>query len=128
MPLVFAKFVAYPGSYGVNAAQRFTNVQWENFTGVCGHQHVPENDHGDPGDLPIDRLFTGGTSKMTEEQDKLLRDVHNAMSEIKNGKFPIPALDAAVAKVLARLDEVNTRASEVEAIVEGIRNAGLKLS
>ncbi|GAA0464000.1 hypothetical protein [Streptomyces olivaceiscleroticus] len=25
--------------------------QWNGFRGICGHQHVPENDHGDPGSL-----------------------------------------------------------------------------
>lgn len=43
---------------GVNAPQRMTFDQWDTFAGICGHQHVPENDHWDPGAFPIDRLLT----------------------------------------------------------------------
>lgn len=50
-------FHPYPGSYGVDNPHRFTYAQWRNFHGWCGHQHVPENSHGDPGDLPIGRVL-----------------------------------------------------------------------
>ena len=54
-PLHFAQFRG-PGSYGENAPQRFGAQEWLNFTGICGHQHVPENDHWDPGAFPVDQL------------------------------------------------------------------------
>lgn len=54
-PLIFAEFRG-DGSYGENAPQRFGGQEWLDFTGICGHQHVPENDHWDPGDFPVDRL------------------------------------------------------------------------
>lgn len=54
-PLDFAEFVG-DGSYGEHAPQRFGAQEWLDFTGVCGHQHVPENDHWDPGAFPVDRL------------------------------------------------------------------------
>lgn len=44
-------WVAYPESYGPGG-QRFTYDQWRAFYGFCGHQHVPENGHGDPGKFP----------------------------------------------------------------------------
>lgn len=44
-------WVAYPESYGAGG-QRFSFDRWRNFYGWCGHQHVPENDHGDPGAFP----------------------------------------------------------------------------
>ncbi len=44
-------FASYPGSYGVSAAQRMSFSQWSNFEGWSGHQHVPENSHGDPGNI-----------------------------------------------------------------------------
>lgn len=44
-------WTAYPDSYGAGG-QRFTNAQWRAFYGWCGHQHVPENVHGDPGAFP----------------------------------------------------------------------------
>lgn len=43
----------YPGSYGEKAAQRLSGEAWEAYSGWLGHQHAPENDHGDPGDIPI---------------------------------------------------------------------------
>jgi hypothetical protein len=50
------KFLPYPASYGASAV-RFTYAQWRAFYGVCGHQHVPENVHGDPGDIDVDKLL-----------------------------------------------------------------------
>lgn len=47
---------AYPSSYG-NSAVRLTGSQWENYYGWLGHQHVPENDHGDPGNLNFARIL-----------------------------------------------------------------------
>lgn len=50
-------FVAYPKSYGDHAAQRLTRSQWLSRSGICGHQHAPENAHGDPGAFPIARFI-----------------------------------------------------------------------
>lgn len=47
---------SYPDSYG-NTSSRLTASEWQSFYGVCGHQHVPENVHGDPGDLNIARIL-----------------------------------------------------------------------
>lgn len=57
-------FKPYPASYGNNGV-RMNATAWRNFTGVCGHMHVPENDHGDPGNINIARILTlarGGTT------------------------------------------------------------------
>jgi hypothetical protein len=58
-------FEAYPASYGSNGV-RLSGARWESFSGHCGHQHVPENDHGDPGALPMASILAaagkGGTS------------------------------------------------------------------
>jgi len=45
-------WMAYPASFGISNPNRFTFSQWRAFFGWCGHQHVPENAHGDPGALP----------------------------------------------------------------------------
>ncbi|MCS0601090.1 N-acetylmuramoyl-L-alanine amidase [Streptomyces sp. LP11] len=57
-------WLAYPSSYGSKNGQRMSFSEWENFNGIAGHQHVPENDHGDPGNFPIARLIklAGGAS------------------------------------------------------------------
>ena len=59
-----------PASYGANGV-RLTFTQWRAFTGWCGHQHVPENDHGDPGALPFTRLLAlaNGTTIAPQEDD-----------------------------------------------------------
>lgn len=50
-------WVEYPSSYGLRARQRMTFAEWRNAYGIFGHQHVPENTHGDPGNFPIARLI-----------------------------------------------------------------------
>lgn len=55
-------FKAYPASYGLTNGVRMSNANWTAFNGWCGHQHVPENDHGDPGAIPIARLLQRGTN------------------------------------------------------------------
>ena len=57
---------AYPGSYGATDA-RFTFAEWNAFAGVCGHMHVPENTHGDPGAIDFTRLLA--LAKGTTEED-----------------------------------------------------------
>jgi hypothetical protein len=44
-----------PASYGASPA-RMSRAAWNAFKGICGHEHVPENDHGDPGSLPFAKL------------------------------------------------------------------------
>jgi hypothetical protein len=51
-----AKWLPYPSSYGQSNPNRMTFTEWHKFYGWCGHQHVPENDHGDPGALPWSRI------------------------------------------------------------------------
>lgn len=50
-----AQFVgAEAGTIAVkNSKYRMTPEQWRTFDGVCGHQHVPENEHWDPGHLDV---------------------------------------------------------------------------
>ena len=50
-------FYGYPGSYANGRGQRLSFTAWNNFRGWCGHQHVPEQVHGDPGSLDVPRLL-----------------------------------------------------------------------
>jgi hypothetical protein len=50
-------WLPYPKSYGSSGGQRFSGGTWDRFRGHCGHQHVPENSHGDPGDTDIKRVM-----------------------------------------------------------------------
>lgn len=61
---------AFASAYGQNSL-RFAPQQWDNFGGWCGHCHVPENDHWDPGAIDILQLlpvpgFTVPASYFTE--------------------------------------------------------------
>ena len=42
---------------GLKNSLEFSNSYWTTFNGWCGHQHVPENDHWDPGAIAISSLF-----------------------------------------------------------------------
>lgn len=44
-------------SYGGNNGVRLNFAEWISFTGWLGHQHVPENAHGDPGAFPWPRMI-----------------------------------------------------------------------
>ncbi|WP_326808187.1 LysM peptidoglycan-binding domain-containing protein [Streptomyces sp. NBC_01775] len=44
------------GSYGANGV-RLSGKQWQGYYGWLGHQHVPENSHGDPGDIDMARVL-----------------------------------------------------------------------
>lgn len=46
-------FRPYPASYGRLNNVRMPQGVWNNYKGHCGHQHAPENLHGDPGAFPM---------------------------------------------------------------------------
>jgi len=71
-----AKWPAYPGSYGSSSGARMSGAVWNAFKGVCGHLHVPENNHGDPGAIDFDRIIAlaKGTITPPEEDDVALTD------------------------------------------------------
>lgn len=44
--------------YGTGGDCRLTISEWISFTGICGHQHVPDdNTHWDPGHFPIEDIL-----------------------------------------------------------------------
>lgn len=51
------EFLPYPRSYGSQAGNRLSFESWRQTTGVVGHQHVPENNHGDPGNLDVEYIL-----------------------------------------------------------------------
>lgn len=68
------KFLAYPASAG-NSAVRFSGVMWKNFGGWCGHEHVPFNDHGDPGAIDIASLLVRGVAPMYSPPLQVVADL-----------------------------------------------------
>ena len=45
-------------AYGEGGVARMSTQKWLQFNGWCGHQHVPENVHWDPGLIDIGYLLT----------------------------------------------------------------------
>jgi len=78
---------AYPSSYGKRAAQRLTPAEWDAYSGVLGHQHAPDNDHGDPGLIDIDRILAAAGGQTPQEdflmalseaqQTEMYRDIND---------------------------------------------------
>ncbi|MFJ9754980.1 hypothetical protein [Streptomyces sp. NPDC101149] len=62
-----------PASYGASPA-RMSFSAWNSFRGVCGHEQVPENDHGDPGSLPFAKLIALAKGTTPQEEDVALTD------------------------------------------------------
>ncbi len=59
---------SYPDSYGANDS-RMTFDEWDAFKGICGHQHVPENSHGDPGSLDFAEIVKLAKAIVTPPKD-----------------------------------------------------------
>jgi len=57
------EWLSYPASYGTSRVRLGWDA-WGNYHGVLGHQHAPNNVHGDPGSLNVARLLAlaGGST------------------------------------------------------------------
>ena len=54
-------YKSFPASFGLVNGVRMSDSEWAQFTGWCGHQHVPNNSHGDPGQIDINYLCSPRT-------------------------------------------------------------------
>ena len=63
-------WTAYPSSYGATSA-RLSGSQWQAYYGWLGHQHVPENSHGDPGNLDMTRVLQHARGTTEQEDDPM---------------------------------------------------------
>lgn len=64
---------AYPGSYGANGV-RLSYAAWNDYSGWLGHQHVPENVHGDPGAFQMGKVLAYAKNKTWEDYMPLNAD------------------------------------------------------
>lgn len=77
----------WPGNQALSYSQanapgfRLSGSEWDSFGGICGHQHVPENTHWDPGALDWDRLVPD----MTPEQEAKLDEALELLRQLKSG-------------------------------------------
>jgi hypothetical protein len=90
-----SKWPAYPASYGTNNGARMSNAAWDAFHGVCGHLHVPENLHGDPGAIDFAHLIA--LAQGTAEEDPMAaftpQQIHDAVWRIDDITAPPDAPD-----------------------------------
>jgi hypothetical protein len=79
IPWIFREFVAYPASYGSKAWQRMGGQEFIDFAGICAHEHVPENDHGDSGLMPIELFKAIGIAKEGIPEDTTIKKNEKVM-------------------------------------------------
>jgi hypothetical protein len=101
---------AYPSSPTLDARARMSGAEWNAFRGVCGHLHVPENTHLDPGDFPIGDLLTlaGDTVALTAGQT-------------------VDAVETALRRNIARNENGPTPTVETISVADGLRMTDTKL-
>ncbi len=98
IPFKAVAFKSYPASFGTSNGIRMSDNFWNTYSGWCGHEHVPQNDHGDPGLFPWARLMA-----IVEETMLSKSDVEAAVKEV----LADPATVKALAKALFSADVIN---------------------
>ena len=109
-------FKAYPGSYGTSNGVRMSFNAWNGFKGHCGHQHVPENLHGDPGTFPMAAILSAasGTNPPQEDDMPTANEVAKAVLTF-DGVIVVPGapttnptwtLSSVQTEILKRIDKV----------------------
>lgn len=78
-PAIFPLDFGGGESYGTSGVGRMSIPEWRVFTGICGHQDVPDgNTHWDPGRIPVDKLRAAIKAiKGEEPKVATYRDVKN---------------------------------------------------
>jgi hypothetical protein len=127
-------WAAYPGSYGASKV-RLSASAWTRYHGWCGHQHVPENVHGDPGAFPWGRMMAlvGGNevelgtvvtfpNGATTTVGRILEVTYLALSgpilgTLLNDEDADTARDAMET---ATLQSISTRLDALTVLVEGL--------
>jgi hypothetical protein len=87
-PVSTVRWAAYPGSYGTGASQRLSAVAWDAYNGVLGHQHAPENDHGDPGALNVGAILAAARLELNQENDDMTPEQNKLLERIASAVIP----------------------------------------
>jgi hypothetical protein len=110
----------YPNSYGTHAAQRLSGPVWDRYSGLVGHQHVPENSHGDPGAIDITRILTAARKALNEEDGM---DIADLRKELTTGGTPTRSAIRELTKLGTR-DALTTGGDPARtAVLELVRKA-----
>lgn len=116
------RWTPYPESYG-GGSYRLSGGEWRGYYGWLGHQHVPENDHGDPGNINFSRVleYARGEAQKEDEMsyDSVMRhdgkmrsawgigtdnETWMAESVIEHIGYGVHGLEQQMPKLLAKLD------------------------
>ena len=126
-------FKPYPSSYGANGV-RMSFTAWNGFKGHCGHQHVPENDHGDPGAFPIAAILDAAKGGTTQQEDPLAgmtkADIYDAVWATDKVAAPADAPDAKTNTTWqpqSYLKDTNARVRTLQASVTALTATNAKL-
>lgn len=114
-------WLSYPSSYGNKNGQRMTGAEWLSARGIVGHQHAPENSHGDPGNFPL-HLLTGDDDmpSAAEVANAVLNHpIPNAMTDGKTNT----TLYSVTAWSDAHIVETRRQIAEVKAVATTILDA-----
>lgn len=106
----------YPESYG-GGPYRLSGAQWRGYYGHLGHQHVPENDHGDPGNLDFTRVLEHARGTATNQEDDMPMSKGDAKTLWKTDGFiksPKPGAENAYWQPASFLRDTNVRLREVQ--------------
>lgn len=108
---------AYPTSYANGGKQRMSGEAWEEFRGVCGHMHVPENVHGDPGAIDFPRLIALAKSAASTPS--------TPVTEPSKPKVSLAHVVAAARKDPAAAQGHTTHKAEVLLVERALKAEGL---
>lgn len=108
------RWVPYPDSYGKGASQRLSGAAWDAYDGVLGHQHCPENDHGDPGLIDISRILRAAGASTPVQEDDMTPAQAKQLSD----------LVVTVDHIADRLIRVEKALARGNTLVEGTDNIG----
>ena len=92
---------------------RLSGPAWVAYRGWLGHQHVPENSHGDPGDIDIDYLLDAGTppedDPMTDAQMAELKAYISAevQAQAQQVKLHVNGNEATIIDAVEEADRGN---------------------
>jgi hypothetical protein len=137
IPLVTTvRWVAYPESYGTGASQRLSPSEWDTYNGLLGHQHAPENSHGDPGALDVAAIIAGAQGEdedLNQTQADQLANIDTWINVLKfaidmegqatkwKGNLPgrVDAIyDTKLPEIMAKLDELSAKVDALAPPVE----------
>lgn len=122
IPELAPPWQAYPASYGARGRTntvRMSGSQFDHYSGWLGHQHVPENDHGDPGAFPWSRMIATASTAPQEDDDMLSKEAQDWIEA---------RMDAHDAYVLANLKatigrQVTAQSAQLAATTTALQQA-----